>query len=243
MPIDIRQVFSTLVLLVALGIGGVASAQESSPGTLSLSGEGRVAAAPDLATITLGVVTQGKTAAEALAENTARLSGVFGVLDDVGIAPENRQTSGLSIQPEWTRPRSQSDTAPPRISGYRVSNTVTVRVHEIDALGDVLDAVVRSGANTFQGLSFGVTEDQALRDAARQAAVKDVLAKAELYAAALDVELGDIVSMSEHGGMQQPVLMRGEAMAMASDMAAPVPIAGGEVVFTAGVSIVFALIQ
>lgn len=211
----------------------------STAGTIVLSGQGDVSAAPDQATITLGVVTQGETAAAALAANTARLTRVFGVLDEAGIDGRDRQTSGLSINPVWERQRG-TNPPPPKIVGYTVSNNVTVRVRDLDALGGVLDAVVRDGANNFQGLSFGVEDSTPLMDDARRTAVADALRKAELYAEALGVDLGRIVSVSESGGMR-PVMMRAEAMMAMSDSAAPVPIAGGEVTFNAQVSITWEL--
>ncbi len=228
--------------LVLMGLAQSVAAQSSlTAGTLALSGQGEVRAAPDQATITLGVVTQADSAAEALSENTARLTQVFAVLDGAGIAEKDRQTSGFSINPIWERQRSGSD-EPPRIVGHTVTNTVTVLVRDLDSLGGVLDAVVREGGNRFQGLSFGVSDPAPHLAAARRAAVADARAKADLYADALSVELGPILSVSESGGMR-PVMMRAEAaMAMSAD-AMPVPIAEGEVSFSANVSITWALDQ
>jgi uncharacterized protein YggE len=226
------------VALLAAPVASLAQTT-STAGTIVLSGQGDIGAAPDQATITLGVFTQGETAAQALAENTARLTSVFGVLDAAGIEGRDRQTSGLSINPIWEHQRGNNP-PPPTIVGYTVSNNVTVRVRDLDALGGVLDAVVRDGANNFQGLSFGVEDSAPLIDEARRAAVADALRKAELYADALGVDLGNIVSVSESGGMR-PMMMRGEAAMMMSDGAAPVPIAGGEVTFNAQVSITWEL--
>lgn len=233
------------VLVLTAAVSGAAAQSmtqvTSSAGTLVLDGLGEVSAAPDQATITMGVVTQGDTAAEALAENTERLSAVFGVLDSAGIDGRDRQTSGLSINPIWERQRGDNP-PPPKIVGYTVSNNVSVRVRELDNLGAVLDAVVRDGANNFQGLSFGVEDAQPLQDEAREAAVADALRKAELYAQALGVELGAIRSISEIGSVQ-PMMIRAEAArAFASD-ASPVPIAEGEVTFRSNVSITWELDQ
>lgn len=234
-----------VVMVLTSALSG-ASAQSTTQvtttaGTLILNGLGEVSAAPDQVTITMGVVTQGDTAAEALAENTERLSAVFDVLDSAGIDGRDRQTSGLSINPIWERERGNNP-PPPKIVGYTVSNNVSVRVRDLGNLGAVLDAVVRDGANNFQGLSFGVENAQPLQDEARKAAVADALRKAELYAEAMGVELGPIRSIGESGSAP-PMMMRAEAaMAFAAD-AAPVPIAGGEVTFRANVSITWELDQ
>ena len=245
MPHTLRR---SLLLALPLSLGllaapGTGLAQSSlTAGTLSLSGEGEVRAAPDQATLTLGVVTQGATAADALAENTTRLTGVFAVLDAAGIDGTDRQTSGLSIQPFWDSPRG-SNPPPPRIIGYTVSNTVTIRVRDLGRLGAVLDAVVRDGANSFQGLSFGLSDPGPMLDAARRAAVADARRKATLYAEALEVELGPVLSVTESGRMAPPMMMRAEAaIAMASD-AMPVPISEGQVTVSAEVSITWALDQ
>ena len=235
-----------LFVLPALAAGFLHSApmmaQAHDQGTLSISGRGEVSATPDMATITMGVVSQAKTAAEALADNNARLSGVFSVLDDAGVEDRDRQTSGLSVQPNWFHPRNSDAENPPRITGYTVSNRLMVRIRDLDKLGEILDAVVRDGANQFQGLSFGVTDPAPLIEAARKAAVADALNKANLYTDALGISLGDIQNLSESGGAPQPMMMRAEAMIMA-DAAPSVPVASGEVSFSSMVNITWALDQ
>jgi uncharacterized protein YggE len=106
-------------------------------------------------------------------------------------------------------------------------------------LGEILDAGVRDGANSFGGLSFGVQAPGPLQAEARAQAMKDALARARTLAEAAGVGLGPIRSITEQGGMRGPTMMRAE-MAMAD---ASVPVAAGEVSATAAVSLVIELVQ
>ena len=193
-------------------------------------------AAPDMATITLGLTSTGDTAAAAMAENAAGVRAVLANLSAAGIAPRDVQTSGLSLGPNWT---AYGSGAEQRITGYTAQNMVTVRVRALEGLGGVLDAAVKDGANTLNGLGFGVTEPGPLMDEARRRAVADAARKAAIIAEAAGVRLGRVLSITEGGGgggMPQP-MFRAEASMDA------VPVAGGEVSFEVSVSMVWALAE
>jgi uncharacterized protein YggE len=226
------------VILLGLTLATGTARADMPPGTLSLSAEGRVSVAPDLARVEIGVVTEGKTAAEALSRNSAALGAVFGVIAEAGIAERDRQTRGLSVQPVWASRSSDGDQ---RITGYRVSNGVSVTVRDLDRLGAFLDTVVQDGANSLDGLSFGVADPQPHLDAARAAAIAEARRRAALFAEGFGVELGPIVTISESGGSMPQPMVRAE-FAMAA-MSAPVPVAEGEVSFTANVNVTWALDQ
>jgi hypothetical protein len=197
---------------------------------ISVTGTGTVELPPDIATLTIGVTTQGETAAEALAENTAAVTAVLARLAEAGIAPRDMQTSNLSINPNW----GGYDSSSPSISGYVAVNQVTVRVRALDTLGEVLDAAVTDGANTLNGLTFGLADPGPALDEARKAAVAEARARAELLAGAAGVGLGRILSIRETVVSPDPVPMfRAEAAS------APVPVAGGELGLTASVTIDF----
>lgn len=214
---------------------------EEGPGLLTLSGRGVVSAAPDVATIILGVVTEAKTAAEALTQNTARLARVFEALDMLEVAEKDRQTSGLSVQPRWVYPERTENEAP-RIVGYTVSNTVTVRLDQMDQVGAAIDTLIRDGANQFQSLSFGVRDPSALREQALRAAIAAARVKADVFAEGLGVALGPVQAVSEEWANNAPAPMMRLEMAMASD-SAPVPVASGEVSYEATVTVVWQLDQ
>lgn len=202
------------------------------PATISVLGEGRISAQPDMATVTLGVETAGDSANTALAENGAATAKVIEELRNAGVAAKDMQTSSLTLGPRWEQPEGQ----PARIAGFVAANLITVTVRDLPKLGGVLDAVARNGANTFQGLSFGLTDRRPREDEARRAAVADALARAKLYAEAAGVTLGPVLTIAE-GGTQMPRPM----MRMAADAAAPMPLAEGQVDVFSSVTMEFAL--
>ncbi len=219
-----------IVLILAVILGNAAWADD--PATMVITGQGRIAAEPDMAVITLGVVSHDEHAAEALADNSRQLSQVFEVLAAAGIESNDIQTTQFSIQPIW-RNRSYDSSDPAEIESYSVENNVTVRVREIEALGDILDAVARAGANEFRGIQFTLQEPGPAEDAARQAAVADAQARADLIAGAAGVQILGILSITESGGMHNP---GPEMMAVASRS---VPVAGGEVGVSASITITY----
>lgn len=211
--------------------------QHVSPATITVTGEGVVTAAPDLATVSLGVTTQGSTAAEAMAANTAALTAVLERVKAAGVAARDIQTSTLNLNPNW----SNSDgSSMPVIQGYVATNVVQIRVRQLSGLGAVLDAAIADGANTLNGISFGLAEPEPAMDEARKEAVAEARARAELLTTAAGVGLGRIVSISEGGGYAPPAPMYRMEAAMAD---APVPVEGGEVGVTANVTITWEIAQ
>lgn len=205
---------------------------------ITVTGEGRVDQAPDMATVSLGVTTEGATAAEALGANSAEIAKVLERLGSAGIEPRDVQTTGLSVNPNW---QHNSSGEAPKISGFIANNGVTVRVRALDGLGAVLDAAVRDGANQLNGVEFGLQEPRPAQDEARRRAVADARAGAELLAEAAGVKLGAIRSINET--MAAPMPMPAFRMAADAAAAAPVPVAAGEVATTANVTIVWEIAQ
>ncbi|WP_457651024.1 SIMPL domain-containing protein [Profundibacter sp.] len=225
-----RNVIIALVLLMATPV----MAQESR--RIVVSGHGVVETVPDMATISMGVVSEAKTAGDALAKNTDALAAVLKQLAEAGIESRDIQTNNLSLSPRWNNGGSMSKAAP-EIRGFIANNTVSVRVRDLAQLGVVLDAVVQNGANSFHGLSFGLQDMAPAQNEARVAAIRDAMAKALLYATAAGVELGDVVSISD-GAVRsaRPVMMEADMM---RSMA--VPVAKGELSVTADVTVVFGI--
>lgn len=208
-------------------------------GTISIEGRGEVTASPDTAYVTSGVTTQGATAREALDLNTKAMSDLMAELKASGIEERDIQTSGFSVSPNYVYSEARDAngyTMPPKINGYQVSNTVTVRVRALDTLGAILDKSVTVGANTINGISFAVADTSDLLNEARKAAFADARAKAELYATASGAKLEDIVSINETQNLGQPQPYEMRAMAAAAPQA-DVPVAAGELSFAINVSV------
>ncbi len=221
--------FAVLMLAVPL-----APARAEDAARITVTGEGRVDARPDMATVSLGVVTEGETAAEAMAANAIQLSAVLEQLRASGLEERDIQTSGLSLTPNW----HQTETDPtPRILGYQASNMLTVRVRALDTLGSVLDRTISDGANNFNGLTFGLADPEPAMNEARRRAVADAMARARLLSDAAGLTLGPVVSITDGGFQGGPRPMyRMEAAANSG-----VPMAAGEVSTTASVTMVFGL--
>ncbi len=229
--------FSMIKTLCVFAVVAVATPTFAAERQIQVTGSGVVAAVPDMATISLGVVTQGISGKDALRTNSEQLARVFADLAEAGIDERDIQTSGLSLQPNWNRNADRKQQ--PVIVGYTARNGVTVRVRDLELLGDVLDDVVSSGANQFNGLSFGVTNPAPLQDEARVKAVEDAAARAELLVTAAGANLGKVLNISESGGIR-PQMMRSMAMDMAESA---VPVAAGEVDLRASVTITYEIID
>lgn len=229
---------SLSALVLALGLAAPALTPawaDGSAGQITVTGQASVAVTPDMATISLGVTTIGATASAALAANSAAVQAVMDRLTAAGIEARDIQTSNLSISPNYS---SYDSNQVPQIQNYTASNMVTVVIREIDRTGAVLDQVVQDGANTLNGLTFGLAEPRPAEDEARKAAVADAKARATLLATAAGVTLGPIVSISEGGGVMPPLPMYKMDMA-----AAPVPVAGGTLDISSSVTVVWELAQ
>ncbi len=204
--------------------------------TLSLSGHGEVRAVPDLAVVNMGVLTSSETADAALDANNNAMTNLMAVLQAAKIEPKDISTSNFSVNPRYDY--GQNNGQPPKVTGYDVSNTVTVLVHELTMIGELLDKSVASGSNQINGISFSLANPEAAMDAARKVAVNDAKRKADLYAMAAAVTLGNVISVSEGALYQPPQPMMMQAKMSASDGAA-VPISQGEHVIAIDVNMVW----
>ncbi|MFZ1725115.1 MAG: SIMPL domain-containing protein, partial [Albidovulum sp.] len=157
------------ILLTVLALAFPAAAADFKA-TVSVTGEGQVDIAPDMATLTLGVVTEATSAKTALDQNSTQLAAVIARLKETGIADRDVQTSGLSLGPRYDYGNSNGA---PKLVGYTATNMVSVRVRALDQLGGVLDSVVSDGANALNGLGFGLQDPGPATDEARRRAVAD----------------------------------------------------------------------
>ena len=199
--------------------------------TVTMSGQGEIRAVPDTVTLSAGVTIQAATAAAALAADSSRMQAVMAALKKQGVANKNIQTSQFSVSPQY----ANNDGQAPRLTGYQVTNEVSVRLDDLSKLGATLDALVTAGANQMNGINFSIADTTALMAQARQQAVADALNKAQTYAKAAGVTLGAIQSISESDNGGPRPLYAAAPMAMAR----AVPVAMGEERVTATVSIVW----
>lgn len=212
-------------------------ADERTP-TIHISAQGAATAAPDMAIVTSGVVAEGTTAREALTANNEAMNALIAVLKAAGIEDKHIQTSNFSVQPNYVHSDKRDANGyplPPKIDGYRVSNMVTVKVLDLDSLGAVLDQSVTVGANTINGIDFGVQDASKLLDEARKNAMAEAIKNASIYAEAANVSLGSILSITETTNYNpQPYAGRAK---MDMVMAEAAPVMGGEVDYSITVDV------
>lgn len=231
MTVPTRALAALLLVLAALAVPAAdALAQQQRSGTVRVTGHGAVAAVPDMASVEAGVETVAATAAEALADNTARMAEVFATLGEAGIAERDMRTADFRIVPV-TADRQRDGDGAPAVTGYRVENAVLARVRDLRSLGPLLDRLVGSGANRIRSIRFEIAAEEELLAEARRQAVENAIGKAELYAEAAGIVLGPVIGIDDAGGgIPRPAELR----AMPMD-AASVPIAAGETSVTASV--------
>jgi uncharacterized protein YggE len=235
-----HRLASTTCAILALTpffLAPAATAQDNAPPTLSLSATAQVHIEPEFAAIRSGVVIRAETAEAAVRQNSQMMSGVFSTLRRAGIADRDMQTTDLSVRPVYSNRTSSSDGAR-QIIGYEARNTVTARVRELGDVGEVIDAMVRSGANNIENVQFGAENTEAAMDEARQMAVARLLEKSELFADAAGLELCGIRRLSEN--FNQPQFVNRVASRSFAE-AADTPVAAGELTLTASVNADFCI--
>lgn len=229
-----RRVAASITALVLASSLVAAPALADQPRLMTVTGQGEVSVAPDIAHVSLGVTAQADTAGEALSQMNAAARAVLDrLLTEEGLDSADVQTGQLSLNPRYSETRTYDAR---EIVGFTASTTVDVTLRDLTRLGGLLDAVVTDGANTLGGLQFDLSDKTTALDEARRAAVADARAKAELYADAAGVGLGDLVTLSE-GGSSSP--QNYGMMAMAEMRS--VPIAEGALTISSSVTMVYEL--
>lgn len=222
-------------LLLALPVIALAE------GRISVSGEARVATAPDMARISLGATGRGDTASEAMNATTAAVEAILARLADLGVESRDIQTTQLRVseQTRWDRDRNEDV-----FVGYYATNTVRVRVRDLGGIGALLAGVLDDGANNLQTLSFDLREPREVEDQARRLAVEDAMAKARLYAEAAGVTLGPLIELRDNAEPMVRTVAGPEPIMLekAAD-ASEVPVAAGEIEVRAEVTMVFGIAE
>jgi uncharacterized protein YggE len=213
-----------------------ALAETVPPSMISVTGEASVSVAPDQAQIEGGVTSDAKTAREASEANNAAMGKVLLALKAASVAEKDIQTSRLSLQPQYAPNRSGPSPSP--VVGYRASNRVTVRLHDVTRVAGTIDTLVGAGATDIGGINFSVSNASKLLDDAREQAVADARRKAEIYARAAGVTLGAPLSISEEGA---PGPMPFRKMAVGFAAASPAPVALGEETLQVTVNVSWAI--
>lgn len=213
---------------------------------MSLTGTGTVKVKPDEGYISLGVTTYGQKSADAVAANTRAVKSLFETLAAKGVKEDEIRTLDFSVSEHhkqvWDKDEDGKRVAKTVRDGFVVHNSVQVTVCDLSKFGEVLDAVTAGGANSVGGISFGYSKSKDALAQARKAAVKEALAKAGQITEGLDLKLGRVLTISEHGGGGPRPPVYAAAVREAASPAGDVPVSGGSLSYSVTVSVTWELV-
>lgn len=196
-----------VLLMTFLALGSVAKLQDLSDkysgkdpkNTMSVSADGKVKAVPDMATINLGVVTQGSSSSAVQDESSKKVNKIIEFVKQQGVSKDDISTSQFNIYPQYNYKDGKND-----IVGYEARQTIAVQVKGVDkstqVLGKILSDSTLAGANEISGVSLGFDDPDNLRQKAREQAIEKAKIRAEELAKASGIKLGRIVGVSQSGG-------------------------------------------
>src|ERR1051326_6447031 len=205
-----KTILLTMTMLIVLTSVAFAQSVERGEGgnssVIVVSGEGQIRVPPDQATVRIGIQRQAASAQAAQDQANTVANDILAAITKAGIAANDIQTSRLTLSFVYA-PRGPDASQEPRIVAYQASNDVAVRLTDLNKVGAVIDAGLRSGTNEIQGVQFGLRDDLAARQQALKQAVSEAQRKAETIADAVHVQLGAPVEIAEQGVSVMP---RGE---------------------------------
>ncbi|HTX79022.1 MAG TPA: SIMPL domain-containing protein, partial [Longilinea sp.] len=187
--------------------------------------------------INIGVQNTAPTVTDALKQNTAQAQAIRAALTALNVDDKDIQTSNFSVNPQ----QQYGPDGTLQSTDYSANNTVTVTVRNLSNLGQILDAVVNSGANTINSISFDLLNKDDAYAQARQSAVDDARSQAEALAKAAGVQLGDVQTINVYSINPVVPAYEGKGGTMMSIANSSVPIATGQMVISVQVNIVWAL--
>lgn len=194
--------------------------------TFSVDGSGDVDTTPDLATFSATVISEGgKNVAEVQTMNSEKMNKVNGFLKDQGVDKKDMKTTQYNLSPRYSYAPCTAGSCPaPTITGYSLTQTLSIKVRESDKIGDLLSGVVENGANNVSEVRFVVDDDRSTKDTARGEAIADAKKKAAATAKAAGFRLGKLVSLYENSNpmpLSDGMGGYGGAMELSSVKAAP----------------------
>lgn len=237
--VGVTLLFSTIMIsrnnIVEAGTVKTVKTDVDQVKTITASGEGSVKITPDVAYVSIGVITENKVLSNAQSENSEKMTKVMASLTELGIKKEDIKTTNYNVNPkyEWN-----STTGVSTIVGYTVSNILEITINDIAKTGNLLDKVVDSGSNNINSIRFGLKDESALYNQALEFAVKDAKAKAVAMGSGLGITNIQPVKITEVSSRNTPVYYDMGAVAMEAAKAST-PVSEGELKITANVSIEF----
>jgi hypothetical protein len=208
----------------------------------SSSGEGKVTAVPDQASVTVGVTQQAQTVADAKNKVNQAANRIIKDLKNLGLADKDIKTTDYTVDPNYSSGQNGivmpmlPSTGQQTITGYTVTQNLDINVQPIEKANQVIDVTTKDGANLVDGVNFTFSDtlSKSLEERATQAAVNDAKAKADELAKAAGISLGKIVNVVENSNQPQPFMMAAGSAAK-TDQATPTNVTPGENTMTVDV--------
>ena len=211
----------------------------ASPTGIWVAGEGTIDLEPDLALLNVGVEVQAPTVSEARSGAATAMAAVIAAVKNRGLGDADIQTSSFNIWPRYDRIEGKQT-----LAGYRVANSATIMIRDLDSVGDIVDDVADAGgdATRIDGIRFTVEDPLPFMADLREAAVNNAKEKAQHYADLIGASLGDLVYLAEAGGVSPPTPVARAELAFAQPVArASSSISGGELTLRLTVQAAFAI--
>lgn len=221
-------------------------AASSLPHVITVVGQGSISAAPDIATVVLGVNVSAATVEQAMEDASTRMDKIMTALKKLNISDKDITTSNYSIYyeepPRYEMPAATKGSEETPAGVYRVSNMVTVKIRKLDQVGELIDAAVAAGANSLWGVNFDLEDRTELEAQARAKAMENARQRAEELAKLAGVRVGGVVQISEVvGGTYYPMAAMPRAVEAAGMGGGAGPISPGELEISYQIQVTFEL--
>lgn len=201
--IDLSNRFFAIIFLLIIGIFGYLgfqlyldfkASEQQNQNQISITGEGKVYATPDIAAVTLGIETNGASVKEITQKNVAAMNKIIEELKNLSIEDKDLQTTQYSVSPQynWTEKEGRIP------DGYTITQNVEVKIRDFDKISDVLAVGTENGANIVSSLQFKVDDENQFKSEARAKAIEQAKEKAKVLAQQAGIKLGDIVNVYEN---------------------------------------------
>ncbi len=240
MKTSIIGLLASVCILQPVPLATAADGVDAVVPVLTVRGDAQLEKPADELRIRVGVVTESDEAPTALQENSRQMNDVIDALKKTGLTEKEYQTSQFQIQPVYTRrPRQAPVDWKPKIIGYRVSNSLTVKTKKLELTGELIQAANEAGANSIDSISFGLADPRTHRVEAIRAATANALADARTLAEAASLRLVRVLSITlDQAAAPQPIpTIQRMSAGMAMAEAAPPPIQPGDVTVRASVTV------
>ena len=213
MNVYIKNGVGVIVILFMVAVGVILyqyqqsySDAQPSKRTFNVSGEGKAVAIPDIARLTFSVITEGgKNLSDLQKDNTTKMNAITDFLKGKKIDPKDIQTQSYSVNPRYqyfncNPPKAGDESSvcpPPEINGYTISQTVLVKIRNLDSIGDIISGSVEKGANNISGPEFTIDDPTLLERNALTEAIAKAKEKAAQLSGAAGYRIGKLISISE----------------------------------------------